>query len=285
MENEYLITYNFIENPLVLADFYVYQIGRIYCNKTTSYPNHYHTKWYELTIVTGGEGIIYTNNKPVPVKAGDIYLSCLHDIHAIVSSKSNPLQYDFCSFFPLDETLKDEFRLLSSTLHHENIRLFRSNKISNLFPLAINEIKDLDNNFAPILLNGIIWKFAVYTLRILKKEHSFDNTIIRDKDLLCYQMMDYITSNITTIHSLTELSEIFHFSYNYLSSIFKKVTSLKLIDFYNAQRLAIAEKLILENNLTLEEIAEKTNFSTAFSLSATFKKYYKVSPSQYRKQS
>ena len=59
---------------------------------------------------------------------------------------------------------------------------------------------------------------------------------------------------------------------------------MKLIDFYNMQRLAIAEKLILEKSLTLEEIAEKTNFSTAFSLSTAFKKYYNISPAQYRKQ-
>ncbi len=284
MENQYLITYNFIEKPLVLTDFYIYQIGRIFCNETTAYPNHYHTKWYELTIVTGGEGTIYTNNKPIPVKAGDIYLSCLHDIHAVVSSKNNPLQYDFCSFFPLNENLKKELHLLSSTLIVEDSRLFRSNRISTLFPLAINEMQDFNKEFSSTLLNGMIWQIAVYSLRILKKAHSADATIINDKNLLCYQIMDYINSNIDAIHSLTELSEVFNFSYNYLSTTFKEVTSLRLIDFYNMQRLAIAEKLIMDNNLTLEEIAEKTNFSTAFSLSKAFKKYYKASPSQYRKQ-
>lgn len=284
MENQYLISYNFINKPLVLADFEIYQIGRIFCNEKTAYPNHYHRKWYELTVVTGGEGIIYTNNKPIPVKAGDIYLSCLHDIHAVVSSPTNPLQYDFCSFFPLNENLKMEFALLSSTLVLEDSRLFRSNRISTLFPLAINEMQDFNKDFSSTLLNGMIWQIAVYSLRILKKTHSSDATIISDKNLLCYQVMDYINSNIDTLHSLTQLSEVFNFSYNYLSTIFKGVTSLRLIDFYNMQRLAIAERLILDNNFTLEEIAEKTNFSTAFSLSKAFKKYYKVSPSQYRKQ-
>ena len=211
MENKYLITHNFIEKPLVLPDFYIYQIGRIFCNEKTAYPNHYHRKWYELTVVTGGEGLIYTNNKPISVKSGDIYLSCPHDIHAVYSSKSNPLQYDFCSFFPLNDKLLKEFQLLSSLLSNEHSRLFRSNRISTLFPLAINEMQDLSKDFSTTLLNSVIWQIAVYTLRILKKEHSSDSTIIGNKNLLCYQLMDYINSNINTIRSLTELSGVFNF--------------------------------------------------------------------------
>ena len=59
---------------------------------------------------------------------------------------------------------------------------------------------------------------------------------------------------------------------------------MTLIEFYNMQRLAIAENLIAENNMTLDEIADKINFYTAFSLSKAFKKYYKISPSQYRRK-
>ncbi len=107
---------------------------------------------------------------------------------------------------------------------------------------------------------------------------------INDKSILCYKLMDYINTNINEIRSLSDLSKVFHYSYNYLSTLFKEVTSIKLIDFYNMQRLSVAEKLIVKNELTLEEIAEKTNFSSAFALSKAFKKHYKLSPSQHRKQ-
>ena len=50
------------------------------------------------------------------------------------------------------------------------------------------------------------------------------------------------------------------------------------------QRLKIAENLITQKKLTLEEIAEKTNFSSAFALSKAFKKRYGISPERYRKK-
>ena len=94
--------------------------------------------------------------------------------------------------------------------------------------------------------------------------------------------MNYITSNIDQIQSLTELASVFHFSYNYLTTLFKKNTSMTLVGFYNMQRLSIAEKYVLENDLTLDQIAQKLNFSTAYSLSKAFKNIYKSSPRNYR---
>ena len=284
MENSYLISYNYFEEQFVLPDFYVYQIGRIVCNENTVYPNHYHNNFYELTVVTKGEGTIYTNNSPVHVKAGDVYLSCLYDIHSVKSSKENPLQYDFCAFYPKNPLLEKDLLNLATLLHAEHSRLFHSNKISTLLPLAISEMPNIDKDYSLILLNSIFYQLAIYTLRILKKENIPDNNHINDKSILCYKLMDYINTNINEIRSLSDLSKVFHYSYNYLSTLFKDVTSIKLIDFYNMQRLSVAEKLIVKNELTLEEIAEKTNFSSAFALSKAFKKHYKLSPSQHRKQ-
>lgn len=282
--NNYKISYDYVGKPLELPDFYLHQVGRIIGNENTFYPNHYHNRFYELTIITNGRGAVYTNNKPVAVQKGDVYLSCPYDVHAVESDRDDPLQYDFCAFYPKDEKLKEDLANLSSLLTLEQSRLFHSNRISTLLPLAINEIQDQTKDFSQILLNSIFWQLSVYTLRILKKENIARNDIINNKNILCYQLMDYVTANAENIRALSELSEHFNYSYNYLSTVFKETTSLKLIDFYNMQRLKVAENLISQKNLTLEEIAEKTNFSSAFALSKAFKKRYGVSPQQYRKQ-
>lgn len=94
--------------------------------------------------------------------------------------------------------------------------------------------------------------------------------------------MDYISSHIADIRSLTEIADVFNYSYNYLSTLFRETTSVKLIDFYNVQRLDYAKSFVMDNQLTLEQIAEKTNFSSAFALSKAFKKHYGTSPRVYR---
>lgn len=282
MKNNYLISYDHIHNPIILNDFEIHQIGRIICNENTYYKNHYHSDFYELTIVTEGEGIVYTNNKPINVKKGDIYFSCLRDIHAIKSSKDNPMQYDFCAFFPTNKKLAEELEQLSSILHPEQTRLFHSNRIATLLPFAIDEMQNLNANYSLDMLNSIFFQIVVYLSRKFKNSDKLTFETIPTKTILCYKIMDYINSNIDKISSLTELCDVFHLSYSYLTTVFKKTTSMTLVDFYNMQRLTVAEKYILENVLTLEQIAQKLNFSTAFSLSKAFKKKYKFSPRNYR---
>lgn len=282
--NDFLISYDYIIDPIVLNDFNIHQIGRIICNENTYYENHYHSNFYELTIVTQGEGIVYTNNKPVHIKKGDIYFSCLHDIHAIKSSKNNPLQYDFCAFYPTHKQLATELKNLSAKLHPEHTRLFNSTRISSLLPFAITEMQNLNNKYSYDILNNIFFQIVVYLLRKFQNNDTLSKETIPSKTILCYKIMDYINSNIDKLTSLTELVDVFHLSYNYLTTVFKKTTSMTLVNFYNMQRLLVAEKYILENVLTLEQIAQKLNFSTAYSLSKAFKKKYKLSPVYYRKK-
>ncbi len=283
MQNNYIISYSYISNPQSLKDFELYQIGRIFCNENTVYDNHFHKSYYEFTVVTEGEGTLYTNNMPVKVQKGDIYLSFLGDTHRIESSVKNPLQYDFCSLHPKDSELQAKLSLLGSRLVSADSRLFHSNRISYLLPLAINEMSNLDRDFAKDIVNSVLWEMTVFAERILSKSFSESLEQISDKKILCYQVMDYINANLGSITALKELSQRFGYSYNYLSATFKEVTSQNLIDFYNMQRLTFAKELILEKKLTLEEIAREVNFSTAYALSRAFKKYFRLSPAQYRK--
>ena len=283
MKNNYLISYSYLSNPQSLKDFELFQIGRIFCNENTFYDNHFHKSYYEFTVVTEGEGTVYTNNMPVSVKKGDIYLSLLGDTHRIESSAKAPLKYDFCSLYPKDTTLQSKLSLLGARLLSAESRRFTSNRISYLLPLAINEMGDLDKGFARDIVNCVLWEITVFAERILSKSFSESSDQISDKKILCYQIMDHINANLGSINALKELSEKFGYSYNYLSATFKEVTSLNLVDFYNMQRLTYAKELILEKKLTLEEIAHEVNFSTAYALSRAFKKYFKLSPAQYRK--
>lgn len=284
MKNNYLITFNYLTKPLDLQDFELYQLGKIICNEDTYYPPRYHYSFYELTFVTDGEGVITTNNKPIKVKAGDIYFSDIHDVHAIESDKANPLTYDFFAFNPKNTDMQKAFAGLAQMLTTAESRVFRSARVAALISPAIAEMQNFNNQFSLYVVNSIFWQICAYTLRELVK--STPPKILTaapdDKSVLCYRVMDYISSHIADIRSLTEIADVFNYSYNYLSTLFRETTSVKLIDFYNVQRLDYAKSFVMDNQLTLEQIAEKTNFSSAFALSKAFKKHYGTSPRVYR---
>ncbi|MBO5277246.1 MAG: hypothetical protein J6B05_01165, partial [Clostridia bacterium] len=60
---DYLIDFQFIQNPKPINDVRLYQVGKKFCNQNTYILPHLHVEWYELTVVLGGRGKIYTNSK------------------------------------------------------------------------------------------------------------------------------------------------------------------------------------------------------------------------------
>lgn len=281
---KYYISYSYLDKPFSLPDFDIYQTGRIYCNKNSISPSHYHQNFYELTIITEGEGKIYTNNQYTLVKKGDIYISLPRDIHKIIPDDKNPLHYDFCAFYPKNEDLKNLLDVLSNYLTTSDSRVFTSNRIFNTAPLAIHEFINFSEPFSPYLLNGLFWQIAVEITRIFDTKTKSKDININNNQMLCFEIMDYISSNLSNIPSLKVVAKQYQYSYNWLSALFKKTTSYTLIGFYNIKRLDYAKNLLLTTDMTLEKIAEKINFSTPYSFSKTFKKHFKVSPQQYRKE-
>ncbi len=70
------------------------------------------------------------------------------------------------------------------------------------------------------------------------------------------------------------------------SSLYNKVNQLLGIsvwDCINKQRMSIAEHLVMHTDMSLQEIAERTGFSTQRYFSRVFKEIYGVPPSKYRK--
>ncbi|GBF20404.1 DNA-binding transcriptional regulator MelR [Arenibacter sp. NBRC 103722] len=79
------------------------------------------------------------------------------------------------------------------------------------------------------------------------------------------------------------LSEKLDYSYTYLSSIFSEATYSSIENFVILKKIDFAKSLILQNNLTLTEIAYKLNYSSVSHLSAQFKKTTGLTPSTFQK--
>ena len=81
----------------------------------------------------------------------------------------------------------------------------------------------------------------------------------------------------------TYLSEKLDYSYTYLSSVFSEATYSSIENFVILRKIEFAKSFILQNNLTLTEIAFKLNYSSVSHLSAQFKKTTGLTPSAFQK--
>lgn len=92
------------------------------------------------------------------------------------------------------------------------------------------------------------------------------------------------SSFVDTQFTLTTLAEKMDLSSGYLSSIFKKFFGLSFQDYLLQKRMERAKILLLTTELKNYEIAEKIGFDDVNYFGLKFKKFYSVSPKQYKEK-
>jgi AraC-type DNA-binding domain-containing proteins len=79
------------------------------------------------------------------------------------------------------------------------------------------------------------------------------------------------------------LSEKLNYEYNYLSNLFSEVKGITIEQFIIAHKIEKAKELLIYNELTLTEIAEKLHYSNVAHLSNQFKKVTGLTPTFFKK--
>lgn len=279
MQNAYHIDNNFISNPLKLGDTYLVQLGRLYASDAPPATPHMHLNWYELTIVTDGEGFVGTMDTELPVKAGDVYVSFPADIHSIRSSVTNPLKYDFISFYTEKAEFKDALEHIHAAYIDPAVRVFSDDRIGNVVTRAMQELTGAEMPYREEILSSLLTEIIVYLIRDLGDKREYPSPVNADsRDILCYQIMNYIDTHIFRISKVSDVAEAMNYNYSYISTLFKRTTGRTVSDYYRNARLKAARVLIEEKKMKVSEISELLNYSSIYVFSRAFKRQFGYSP-------
>lgn len=131
------------------------------------------------------------------------------------------------------------------------------------------------------MLNSIINAFFI----ILLRNHG-NNVIVpelgnTEKSENLVFILRYIQEHFNTI-SLTELSKFFNYSERQIQRIIKDSTGLSFTENILRLKMKKAEKLLKNPDITISIIAEETGYSDSGTFRQAFKKYYGMTPQQYR---
>lgn len=98
------------------------------------------------------------------------------------------------------------------------------------------------------------------------------------------RVFEYIDQNLESNLSLQSVSEVAFFSPFHFHRIFKFVTGETLNEYITRKRIEKSASDLLHKNVTSTKIAHNYGFSDNSSFSRAFKKYFKVSPTEFKKQ-
>jgi len=268
-------------SPLPCGNLLVYQIGELYCGNSLEIKDH--QQWcYEFTYVLDGKGTVYTDGVPSPVKKHDCYWSAYNDIHRIVSDADSPLRFIYIGY----TTKETEIRNIHSLLFEKNkllpnMRVFSSAALHDDFLKAVAETSNT-NHLSPYMLGLIIKMIIIKSFRLLMKSdtpvYAFDP---KDPSHVAYQIANYIDQNILDITSLSDLTSIFYFNYQYLARVFKKIMNTSINEYFINKKMEKAVELLAAPGMSVTRVAETLKYSSIHSFSHAFEKFFGISPKKY----
>lgn len=118
-----------------------------------------------------------------------------------------------------------------------------------------------------------------YGIEIVKNQKAI--LIEKIKETIIDMVFNEDTS--LSVKSSVYLSEKLNYSYGHLSSLFSEVTYTSIENFIILQKIEYAKQLIINNQLSLTEIAFKLNYSSIAHLSSQFKNITGITPSSFQR--
>lgn len=248
---------------------------------------HWHS-CFEITLILHGRGIYYVNEQTYEVTDGDIILFNNVEPHGW-EVKSGALellvmifQTEFIAagFAVMDYDYLKPFIERGSNFKN---RLDSGSPLTGEIASLMLSVEDEFNGKTTGYL--LMVKADVLKILTLLIRHSQDNTksaaLLQEKKLKMMRLasvFDFINGHFTEQITLADVAAIAFMSPNYFSAYFHKVTGRHFNEYVNSLRVAKADKLLSETDLSVLEAASRCGFRNMSNFYRIYKKIHKDVP-------
>ncbi|MCL2253133.1 MAG: AraC family transcriptional regulator [Lachnospiraceae bacterium] len=97
-------------------------------------------------------------------------------------------------------------------------------------------------------------------------------------------VLRYLNLHYTEKLSLDDIANAVNLNRSYICRIFKQETGQSMFNYLNDLRMKKAGEIIEEGNVYIREVAALVGFDDPFYFARVFKKYYQVTPTEYRRE-
>lgn len=231
----------------------------------------YRNYWniYTIEYIVSGEGYLKYNGKNYKLKEGDVYIMSPNSVQRYGSDQNNPYEKIWINFrseifdnilksFNLTEPVyhcRDSLKILKSIYNLKDTRHFVEDSSFICFKLLLDLISNIKEN----------------EMSLSKKYPDFME-----------KALEYIDKKTPEPISIEELTVYSNVSSGCLINTFKKYIGETPYSYQLKTRLKLSKMYLTNTNKGIDEIAYICHFYDAFALSKSFKKYFGLSPKEYR---
>lgn len=151
--------------------------------------------------------------------------------------------------------------------------------------LQMREIANILKNTPPATVNDNMRQISVRVYEIftfLRSAQTF--SMIQENHTPAYQIRQILEEHIYSNISMQDISDTLHLTVSHCIRLFKKQFEISPIQYLQQIRMEQAKILLLETEIPIKDIADRLCFYDSQHFSASFRKYYGLSPSQFRQK-
>lgn len=262
-------------------------------SRFVEFPPHRHN-YIEIMYVCQGTITHYIEGKELVMQAGDLLLLNQHVKHGIKRAEYEDIGINFITlpeFFDIPlhmlkgnnviaDFLAGIFKQNNPGSHYLLFQLKNEKNIENLMENMIRTIlyDDQDEDAINQYSMGLVFLHLLNHMDRLTQNSSQNY-----KDVILHTTSQYINSHYKTAN-LGELASQLHHPLSTLSKMIRQYTGFTFQELLIRKRLQNAVMLLMETNLSIEEIAVKIGYENHSYFYRIFKKHYGMTPRQYRIQ-
>lgn len=265
----------------------IFWCSRVRESKDGTY--HMHENNLELAFVLSGQGQYIVDGKTYNVKPGDMIICNPGVKHqSIVTDPNNPVLEFVCGFGDIHFAgmPKDFIELPDG-----QACLSFSSEIRRGISRCCYEIIEENYSVQPgryYIIKAQVVKILVLIFRTIKGDvqSEQESTAFESysKNYVVKKIIKYLQENYDKKISLDQIAGNMYLSPVYISKIFKEKTGDSPINYLIRIRLEKAKEMLEgDGNESIKQIASNVGYDDVYHFSKLFKKYYGISPLNYRR--
>ncbi len=239
----------------------------------------------ELLYVDSGSLSIKSEHYTGALQQGQMIVHGANQTHALACGKDgapNVIIIGFECFSPQIERLTYAPLQLSTELQKMLAEIIKEARTVYLPPYNVPNVTDMKKRAdfafgADQLIKNYLQIFLIKCLR----GGNTETQTVRIDDSQVEHVKEYLDENFTQKISVAELCFLFGTNKTTLSREFKRVYGKTIVDYLNTLRIEHTKRLLRKKNYSLTQIAEMMNMSSVHYLTALFKKYERLTPTEY----
>ncbi len=255
-------------------------------NEAEDYPIHWHTP-IEILMPIENTYRAICNNVNFDLNIGDILLiapGTLHSLYAPPRGRRLIFQADITLLNSIKECESAVSLISPATL----ITPDNAPQIHETLCSLMMEILDEYNGDA-ILSDASIYSRLIRILVLVGRTHAtdmdrFETSQNKQQEYIekFMEVCDYINKHCTENLTLDDISEMAGFSKYHFSRLFKQFTSHSFYKYLNLRRIMYAEKLLINPEVSVTEVALLSGFNSISAFIRMFKICKNCTPTEFR---